>query len=374
MLKYYIDLIIFYGEGNMKRLFIFALIMTALLFAAGCGDEKKENNWENQDKETTDEDSGNTGDTGNTGNTGNTGDTGNTGNTGNTGDTGDTGNTGDTATDEENDTEVEDEDIYVDPVKAKFIGTWAQKIILKSVSSTSLAKNVPSVTTRYVISEIKLDNDGNLTLDRKNGIMCRTDNRTGDSALNKGVVGFNEPNSKFNTIYHFWKPSQIPGQETVPDIEVSVVGEDIFFKTNKEWELRGANMTNPSTEEMPKKDDDARIFDHDVDTKAAFTITFSGFVNGPIYYVQRLTAIFDGKLVSEGKIEGNVDWTDEQYAHQSTPNITIKGQKTTITNTEKSVFQFVKVDDSMDSAALVANLNGANDIFDIADPNTDVPN
>jgi len=27
----------------------------------------------------------------------------------------------------------------------------------------------------------------------------------------------------------------------------------------------------------------------------------------------------------------------------------------------------------MDCAALVANLNGANDIFDIADPNTDVP-
>jgi len=265
-------------------------------------------------------------------------------------------------------------EIYIDAVKAKFIGTWAQKIILKSTSSTSLVMNVPSVTTRYIISEIKLDNDGNLALDRKSGIMCRTDNRTGDSALNKGVVGFNEPNSKFNTIYHFWKPSQIPGQETVPDIEVTDNGTDILFKTNKEWELRGANMTNPSTEELPKKDEDAKIFDHDVDTKAAFTITFSGFVNGPIYYVQRLTAIFDGKLVSEGKIEGNVDWTDEQYVHQSTPNITLKGQKTTITYKDKSVFQFVKVDDNMDCATLIANINGANDIFDIVDPNTDVPN
>jgi len=373
MLKYYIDLIIFYGEGNMKRLFIFALIMTALLFAAGCGDEKKENNWENQDKETTDEDSGNTGDTGNTGNTGNTGDTGNTGNTGNTGDTGDTGNTGDTATDEENDTEVEDEDIYVDPVKAKFIGTWAQKIILKSVSSTSLAKNVPSVTTRYIISKIKLNNNNDLEIDRLNGIMCRTDNRTGDSTLNKGVVGFNEPNSKFNTIYHFWKPNQIPGQENMLDAEASVVGDDIFFKTNKEWELRGANMADPSTESMPTKDNDTRIFDHDNDTKPGFTITFNGFINGSIHYVQRLTAIFEGKLVSEGKIEGNVEWTDEQYALSSS-SAGLKDQKTTVTDKAKSVFQFVKVDDSMDCAALVANLNGANDIFDIADPNTDVPN
>ncbi|HRZ78943.1 MAG TPA: LamG domain-containing protein [bacterium] len=52
-----------------------------------------------EEKETPDEDSGNTGDTGDTGDTADTGDTGDTGNTGNTGDTsdtGDTGNTGDT--------------------------------------------------------------------------------------------------------------------------------------------------------------------------------------------------------------------------------------------------------------------------------------
>ena len=293
---------------------------------------------------------------------------------GNTGDTGDTGNTGNSAVDEENDIEKDDEDVFVDAVKGKFIGTWAQKIILKSVSSTSLAKNVPSVTTRYIISKIKLNSNNDLEMDRLNGIMCRTDNRTGDSDLNKGVVGFNEPNSKFNTIYHFWKPNQIPGNENALDIEVSVIGDDIFFKTNKEWELRGANMTDPSTEKMPDKDSDSRIFDHDGDSKAAFTITFNGFVKGPIYYVQRLTAIFEGKLVSEGKIEGTVDWTDEQYAHQSTPNITLKGQKSTTTYKDKSVFQFVKVDDNMDCAALIANINGANDIFDIVDPNTDVPN
>ncbi len=358
----------------MKKLFVLSIVFAAFVFISSCGDDtKKETEWENQDKEVDDKDSGNTGDTGNTGNTGDSGNTGNTGDTGDTGDTGNTGNTGDTSTDEENDTEVEDEDVFVDAVKGKFIGTWAQKIILRSSSSTKFIKDVPSVTTRYIISKIKLNEQGELEIDRLNGIMCRTDNRTGDNKLNQGVVGFNEPNSKFNTIYHFWKPSQIPGNETVPDIEITDNGTDILFKTNKEWELRGANMTDPSTEAMPNNDSDIRIFDHDNDTKPGFTITFNGFINGSIHYVQRLTAIFEGKLVSEGKIEGNVTWEDDQFGLQ-TSSSGLKDQKTTTTDPVKSVFQFVKVDDNMDCAALIANINGANDIFDIADPNTDVPN
>ncbi|HNZ54695.1 MAG TPA: hypothetical protein PKN76_11210, partial [bacterium] len=157
----------------MKKFFIFTAVLTTLFFIAGCGDDKKESTWENQDNETTDQDSGNTGNTGDSGNTGNTGNTGDSGNTGNT------GNTGDSAVDEENDDEKDDEDIFVDKVKSKFIGTWAQKIILRSSSSAGLIKNVPSVTTRYIISKIKLNNNNDLEIDRLNGIMCRTDNRTG---------------------------------------------------------------------------------------------------------------------------------------------------------------------------------------------------
>ncbi|HPA55842.1 MAG TPA: hypothetical protein PLT70_00260, partial [bacterium] len=114
-------------------------------------------------------------------------------------------------------------------------------------------------------------------------------------------------------------------------------------------------------------DDDPRIFDHDGDGKAAFTITFSGIVNGPIYYVQRLTAIFDGELIAPDKIEGHVDWTDEQYAHQSTPDATLRGQKTTTTDKEKSVFQFIKVADTMTCADLIAQKGT---LFDLVNPNT----
>ncbi|MBR6244277.1 hypothetical protein IKR20_01740 [bacterium] len=265
----------------------------------------------------------------------------------------------------------EPQDCELSELEQEFVGTWAQKIILRSKSSTTLAKNVPSVTTRYIVTEIKPDANCKLDFNKKANQICRTDNRTGDSSLNQGVVKFNEPDSKFNTIFFHWKPADIAGQENVPYLEIAEEGGEKTFKLNKDWELRGANMENPAAEEMISDKNDSRIFDHDGDGKAAFTIKFNGFVSGPMYYVQRLSHILTGKVVADGKIEGNVEWTDEQFAHPDTPNMTLKGQKTTVTDTSKSVFQLVKVDDSMNCETL---LEQADTIFDIEDPNlSEVP-
>ena len=264
------------------------------------------------------------------------------------------------------------ENCELSELEREFVGTWAQKIILRSKSSTTMAKNVPSVTTRYVVTEIKPNADCKLDFFKKGNRICRTDNRTGDSSLNKGVVGFNEPNSKFNTVFHHWKPADLPGHEGEPYLEIAEEGGEKTFKLNRDWELRGANMTDPSTETMISDKSDSRIFDHDEDGNAAFTITFNGFVSGPLYYVQRLNHVFTGKVVSEGRIEGNVKWDDEQFAHPDTPNVTLRGQKTTDTDETKSVFQLVKVDDSMDCETLLQKADNG-EIFDIADPNTDVP-
>jgi len=79
------------------------LFMIFVFILAGCEGNVRikiaENGSGDDDKESTDTDSGdtgNTGDSGDSGNTGDTGDTGDTGNTGNSGDSGDSGNTGDT--------------------------------------------------------------------------------------------------------------------------------------------------------------------------------------------------------------------------------------------------------------------------------------
>ncbi len=287
-------------------------------------------------------------------------------------DTGDsTTDTGDSTTDTgdsepDDDTEpadtacTEEEQQY-----AKYLGRWAQEIILHSKSSTTLAKNVPSITTRYVLADFYINDKCQLDMKKVDNKLCRTDNRTGDNVANKGNVLFNEPDSKFNTIFRHWKPYDIEGQEDMPYIEISEEGD---FIINKDWELRGANMENPATEDMVADDNDTRIFDHDQDSKAAFTIKFNGFVSGPIYYVQRLSHVFTGHFVADNKVEGNIEWTDEQYAHQDTPNLTLKGQKTTDTFTDKSIFQFVKVDDDMNCETMLQQVD-AGTLFDLVDPN-----
>ena len=373
----------------MKKFMISIVAVCAALFFVSCGGDSK--------SPTSADDSDTVADTGNEG-----GDTDTAtdtehegGDTDTATDTEHEGGDTDTATDTEHeggdtdtnnpdtdDPDTDDPDTAPDgcelsELEQKFVGTWAQEIILRSSSTTSgigaLAGSVPSVTTRFLVTEIRPNADCKLDFFKKGNQICRTDNRTGlDGKVSQGRVGFNDfDGSKFNTIFHHWKPADLPGHDNDPYLEIAENGEEISFKLNKDWELRGANMDDPSTEAMVNADSDTRIFDHDGDGNPAFTIQFSStLASGKMYYVQRLSHILTGKVVSEGKIEGNVEWTDEQYAHQATENGNLKGQKTTETDKTKSVFQLVKVDDSMDCATLLEQIDT---IFDIVDPNSDVP-
>ena len=267
---------------------------------------------------------------------------------------------------------VSEDSVTEEEIESNFAGTWAQKIIFRSQSSAAVAKNVPSVTMRYLVVEIRKNEKGEFDFFKKGDRICRTDNRTGDTALTFGVVHFNEPFSKLNTVFFHWKPKDIPGQENVPYLEIGKADGGYTFRLNKDYELRGAKMEDPSTEPMVTDKNDPRIFDHDEDGHPAFTVGFNGFANGDMYYVQRLSHIVTGKLVAEGRIEGNIEWWEDQFSHPDTPNKTLSMQKTTVTNTEKTVFQMIKVDDSMDCETLLERADKG-EIFDLADPNTDVP-
>lgn len=267
---------------------------------------------------------------------------------------------------------ISENSVTEEEIESNFAGTWAQKIIFRSQSSATFAKNVPSVTTRYLVVEIRRNENGEFDFFKKGDRICRTDNRTGNNALTFGVVRFNEPFSKLNTVFFHWKPKDIPGQENVPYLEIGKADGGYTFRLNRDYELRGAKMDDPSTEPMVADKNDPRIFDHDEDGHPAFTVGFSGFANGDMYYVQRLSHIVTGKLVAEGRIEGNIEWWEDQFSHPDTPDKTLALQKTTVTNTEKTVFQMIKVDDSMDCETLLERADKG-EIFDIADPNTDVP-
>jgi len=379
----------------------------AMLFFVACGDSDGTTTAYGANTKADDDGNNNDGGNGGNGNGGNdngengNGGNGNGGNDNGGNDNGGNGDGGDTSDSDTNDTADTDTDTGTDTgdtdtddtdtetcelseVEQGFLGTWAMKIILRSSSTTggigAIAGQVPSVTTRYVVTEIKPDKNCKLDFFKKGNRLCRTDNRTGTSITTYGRVGFNDyDGSKFNTHFYHWKTYEVPGHENEAYLEISEDGKT--FKLNKDWELRGAKMNNPETEEMIKPtdnggkgDNDPRIDDTDKDGNPAFTIMFnSAFANGQMYYIQRLSHIFTGTVVEDGKIKGDVEWTDEQYAHQATSDKNLKAQKETTTDFPgKNVFQLVKVDDSMDCATLLEKADKG-EIFDIADPNTDVP-
>jgi len=360
----------------MKKFVISIVAICAMMIFVACGgntSDKKDNNGDKTDSTDTEEE--NDGDKTDTGDTGDKTDTSDTGDTGDKTDTEDPSDSGDSTSDEdtadtsdstdEGDTEQADSGSD-DNLYAKFVGRWAAEVILHA-DSVALGIPAPSITTRYFLVDFYVNEKGQLDMDKVDNKLCSTKNRTGKrTATAASNVLFND--SKFNTIFHHWKPYDIEGQEDTPYVEVAKDGAATTFKLNKDYELRGANMDNPATENMISKSDDSRIFDHDNDGKPAFTLGIKGksaISTGTMYYVQRLWHVFEGSVVAADKIEGKVDWSDEQYLVDAT-NSTLKAPKNTTTDPNKSIFQFRKVDNAMDCDAMLGQLDT---IFDLVDAN-----
>ncbi|HNT27973.1 MAG TPA: hypothetical protein PKH10_07330 [bacterium] len=247
---------------------------------------------------------------------------------------------GDEATDDMSDDLVDEDTEQPDeghPLLDPFVGTWAEKLVLKSNTHTGIG-DVPSTTTRYKLGHISIEN-GELKIEQK---ICKIDNTTVDPISGEGHTIFYQP---FCDIYWYWRPGELSNPK--PDITVTDNGGTITFVENRSWELRGMHkMDNVETDLMPTAADDARIFDHDADDKPAFTIGFtSSLIKGDIYFTQRLSHELTGTVVSPGRIEGSVNWTDSQYTVDST-NPTLKGQKESTILNDQSTFIYVKVADA----------------------------
>ena len=344
----------------MKKFMISIAAICAVIFFVSCGGNSSTKDDNEGGNNTEDNNGGNDG-----------GETSEDGNNGS--ETGEGDNNGGETNDGDNnggDNNESDPSLY-----EKFIGRWAAEIILHS-DSVAAGMDAPSITTRYILVDFYVNDKGQLDMNKVDNKLCSTENRTGKKgALSAGNVLFNE--SKFNTIFWHWKPYEIPGRENTPYVEVAQNGNEISFKLNKDYELRGAckqkedcnpaAVDNNGDEWFVSGKDDQNIFDHDGDGKDAFTLGFKGSIasTGDMYYVQKLWHIFEGKLVADDKIEGNVEWHDDQLVVGAS-NPTLKSDKKTTTSKEKSIFQFRKVADDMDCDTLLNRPT-----FDLVDPNAD---
>jgi hypothetical protein len=102
---------------------------------------------------------------------------------------------------------------------------------------------------------------------------------------------------------------------------------EFTFHQEKQIEIRGAVLDNPETDELPTDPDDPRVIDQDEDGFPGLTVNINllGLSDEQIYVVQRFQYELDGRVVSPDRIEGLIQWTDEQEILAATNQMLLAG-------------------------------------------------
>jgi len=96
--------------------------------------------------------------------------------------------------------------------------------------------------------------------------------------------------------------------------------EGIAFDAANYVEVRGAVLDDPLTDPLPIDPVDPRVIDQDGDGQPGMTVrvTVLGIVEGETYIVQRVQYRLAGWVIGPDRIEGRIEWTDEQVVLAAT--------------------------------------------------------
>jgi len=179
-------------------------------------------------------------------------------------------------------------------------GPWAMVQIYPQIAILPLAGEVPRSSTVVQFVDITQDADLLTMVDR----YCFTDVDDG-TPLVKTVI----PPGFMASL----RPS--PRTGFVRESE-----EGTVFESAPYLEVRGAVLDDPAVDPLPTEPDDPRVIDQDSDGHPGMTVrvTVLGIVEGETYVVQRVTYHMTGRLVAPDRIEGRIDWTDEQTVLEAT--------------------------------------------------------
>ncbi len=269
-------------------------------------------------------------------------------------DSADTAQTPDTATPQDdteiNDTETSDHDVQADPqfaLKEKVAGVWAQKLFLTANATAPVVSKVTTETTKLL----------RVLIENKNGVLtssytvCDLQTNTGtDLVKTIFTKAFKE---KFTIV----KSTQFKN----PKEEITLTGtaaDNYTITLNKWYELRGIQMTDPENDLMPDKKNngnaDPRIFDQDEDSKPGMTLKFQGVVTGDLYGAMRSYMILASKSTTAERIEGSVEWAEEDYVIDATAEL-LKSERTITPILDKSNFVMVKQPDTITCDEIIKN-------------------
>jgi hypothetical protein len=173
-------------------------------------------------------------------------------------------------------------------------GTWAMVQVYPQIAILPIAGEVPRSST--VAQLVEATQSGSRLTMRDS--YCFTDVDDGTSIVETVI-----PDQFMDSLR--------PEPRTAILIEQTA---SVRFESSPYVEVRGAVLDDPFSDPLPVDVSDPRVFDQDGDGNPGMTVrvTILGLVEGETYVVQRVSYRLSGVMVGSDRIEGTIEWTDEQ--------------------------------------------------------------
>jgi len=179
-------------------------------------------------------------------------------------------------------------------------GTWAMVQVYPQAAVLPFAGEV--TRTSYVMQWVEIEQDGATLTMRDRYCFTFVDDGT-------PLVTTEIPASFMAAL----RP--LPRTATLSD-----QGDEIVFAQPPYLEVRGAVLESAESDALPTDPDDPRVFDQDGDGHPGMTVLVKilGIIEGQTYIVQRVRYALLGKVVEPDRIEGSIEWSDEQTVLEAT--------------------------------------------------------
>ena len=138
---------------------------------------------------------------------------------------------------------------------------------------------------------------------------------------------------------------------------VALGDNGLHFTMDLTPELYGVTLEDPLSETLPTTVDDPRVFDQDNDGHPGMTVFITGILDCAAFVVQRNLRSLAGTFVNGDRIEGLMDWTQDQNILGSDNEILAANHPTSKTDPDasKSRFVVIRIPEDRDCAWLMAH-------------------
>lgn len=180
-------------------------------------------------------------------------------------------------------------------------GTWAQEFVTTSISQIPILGEMRAATRTLLRMEID-QTGGEATIRAR---VCSIEVGGGG-----GVI---------RTIVPDALVASLPERNV--DVRVRNEGGRVRIDGWEQIEILGATLTNPEADPLPQHVDDPTVTDSDRDGEPGVSVRVRGLVNGEIHLVQRGWSRLDTTTVTNERIDGHIEWNNEQVILGATERV-----------------------------------------------------